>query len=243
MKTVKEIAEKTMSESKKASAKNDLFAFYIGRPLSYVMTIPFLYTNIKPNTITLLSVIPTAIGFVLSCFVDSKPGMLLCWLMYFLWNLLDGVDGNVARYKKQFSKLGSVYDAMSGYLAASLTFFSTAIMAAHTDGILIRNGLLNTDALIIIGGISALFNMFPRLVMHKAITEMGSRGEVSEISDKKNYSLVKIIALNLKSAAGGAQVLMLVAIIANITDIYSLCYLLFNTLVMLTSLKTILKEK
>ncbi|MBO4878550.1 MAG: CDP-alcohol phosphatidyltransferase family protein [Ruminococcus sp.] len=241
--TVKDIAKKTMSESKKASAKNDLFAFYIGRPLSYVLTIPFLYTNIKPNTITLFSVIPTAIGFIISCFADSKPGMILCWLMYFLWNLLDGVDGNVARYKQQFSKLGSVYDAMSGYLAAALTFFSTAIMAAHSNGLLLRNGLLNTDALIIIGGMSALFNMFPRLVMHKAITELGNKDDLSEVNDKKNYSIVKIIALNLKSAAGGAQVLMLVAIIAGITDIYSVCYLLFNTLVMLTSLKTILKEK
>lgn len=241
--TVKEIAEKTMSESKKASAKNDIFAFYVGRPLSYVLTIPFLYTNIKPNTITLLSIIPTAVGFTLSCFVDTKLGMIFCWLMYFLWNLLDGVDGNVARYKKQFSQLGSVYDAMSGYLAAALTFFSTAIMAAHSDGILQSNDILNTDALIIIGGLSALFNMFPRLVMHKAITEMGSKEDVAEVSDKKNYSIVKIIALNLKSAAGGAQVLMLVAICLGITDIYSVCYFLFNILVMLTSLKTILKEK
>ena len=41
--TPKEIAQKTMSAEKKNSAKNDYFAFYIGRPLSYVLTIPFLY--------------------------------------------------------------------------------------------------------------------------------------------------------------------------------------------------------
>ena len=31
--TVKEIANKTMNSEKKAMAKNDYFAFYIGRPI------------------------------------------------------------------------------------------------------------------------------------------------------------------------------------------------------------------
>ena len=41
--TPKEIEQKTMSPEKRKSAKNDYFAFYIGRPLTYVLTIPFLY--------------------------------------------------------------------------------------------------------------------------------------------------------------------------------------------------------
>ena len=56
--TVKEIEEKSMTPEKKAMAKNDMFAFYIGRPLSYVLTIPFLYTNLTPNTISMISIIP-----------------------------------------------------------------------------------------------------------------------------------------------------------------------------------------
>ena len=49
--TPKEIEQKTMSPEKRKSAKNDYFAFYVGRPLSYILTIPFLYTNITPNTV------------------------------------------------------------------------------------------------------------------------------------------------------------------------------------------------
>ncbi|WP_462218615.1 CDP-alcohol phosphatidyltransferase family protein [Streptococcus pneumoniae] len=39
--------------------------------------------------------------------------LLLAWFLFFLWNLLDGVDGNLARYREQYSKDGSVVDAMA----------------------------------------------------------------------------------------------------------------------------------
>ena len=54
-----------MSPEKRKSAKNDYFAFYIGRPLTYVLTIPFLYTNISPNAVSYISFVPTIVGFVL----------------------------------------------------------------------------------------------------------------------------------------------------------------------------------
>ena len=134
--TPKEIEQKTMSPEKRKSAKNDYFAFYVGRPLSYILTIPFLYTNITPNTVSLISIIPLIVGFVLMYFANSTGMMILGWACFFLWNLLDGVDGNIARYKKQFSSLGSVYDAMSGYVAMVLSFFAWGIAASHNGGIL-----------------------------------------------------------------------------------------------------------
>ena len=62
--TIKDIADKTMTPEKRESAKNDLIAFYVGRPLSYVFTIPFLYTNISPNAISILSIVPVIAGFI-----------------------------------------------------------------------------------------------------------------------------------------------------------------------------------
>lgn len=91
--TPKEIEEKTMSPEKRKSAKNDYFAFYVGRPLSYILTIPFLYTNITPNAVSLISIIPLVVGFVVMYFANSTSMMILGWACFFLWNLLDGVDG------------------------------------------------------------------------------------------------------------------------------------------------------
>ena len=241
--TPKQIADKTMSKEKRASAKNDLLAFYIGRPISYVLTIPFLYTNIKPNTISLISIIPQIIGFALFYFAEDKTMLIIAWLMFFLWNLLDGVDGNVARYKKQFSKLGSVYDAMSGYLASALSFFSIGIVAAHFDCIFDDHMPLDKDFYLVLGGLSALFTLFPRLIMHKVISTLMDKGNTEEVADRTNFGLVKIIALNLKSTTGGAQALMLVAVLTGTSDVFTVFYFMFNSLIMLASLKSILKEK
>ena len=213
--TVKEIEEKSMTPEKKAMAKNDMFAFYIGRPLSYVLTIPFLYTNLTPNTISMISIIPAVLGFIAACVTGSKVGMIVSWILFFMWNLLDGVDGNVARYRKQFSKMGSVYDAMAGYIASALMFYAGGIMAAHSAGPLVRGG---------------------------AVTTTMDKESVKDVMDKADYGLVKTIALNLRSCAGGAQALLLVAILFNITDLYTVCYLLFNTAVMIVSLRSVLKE-
>ena len=140
-----------MTPEKRAMAKNDLFAFYIGRPLSYVLSIPFMYMNISPNAISMLSLVPAPFGFAAACLAQSKAGMIASWILFFMWNLLDGVDGNVARYKKQFSKMGSVYDAMAGYIASALMFYAAGVMAAHSTGPRVRGGFISSEALVICG--------------------------------------------------------------------------------------------
>ena len=94
----------------------------------------------------------------------------------------------------------------------------------------------------IFGGITAVMNMYPRLVMHKTVTTLMDKGQVKDISEKKEYGIVKIIALNLKSCAGGALVLMLLAIIFNFLDLYTVFYLLFNVAVMVATIASILRK-
>ena len=241
--TPKEIANRTMSPEKRAVAHNDYFAFYIGRPLSYVLTIPFLYTSLSPNIISLLSIVPLIVSFILFYVASSKVILVIGWLLFFLWNLMDGVDGNVARYKKQFSKMGSVYDAMSGYLAMVFTFFSIGMSASHFHGVLDNFVNIDKSLYIVLGALSGIFMIFPRLVMHKSISALMDASVVQNVKDKEHFSQVKVIALNLSSVTGGAQVLMLVAILFNIMDAYTICYFLFNLLVMLVSLRSVLKEK
>ena len=241
--TVQQIAERSMTEEKRRSARNDLFAFYIGRPLSYVLTIPFLYTSISPNMVSLLSFIPQIVGFLIFCNANTMSGLIVGWFMFFLWNLLDGVDGNIARYKKQFSPLGSVYDAASGYMACTLTFFSMGIVAAHFPGFTSTSLAISPEMLIILGALSGIFTMFPRLVMHKAKSTVHDKSIGDDLTDREHFSLIRVIALNLKSVTGGAQLLMLVAILTGISDIYTVCYFVFNLLIMFVSLKSVLKEK
>ena len=240
--TPNEIAQKTMSAEKKASARNDCFAFYIGRPLSYVLTIPFLYINISPNVISLISIIPIIIGFAFMYIGVNIDVLLIGWWMFFLWNLLDGVDGNVARYKKEFSSIGSVYDAMSGYIAMILTFFGMGIAASHHPGFVQDFIDIPIDLYIIIGALSGIMVIFPRFIMHKMITTVGIE-KMELIKDKSKYNFCKIVALNLTSVSGFVQVFMLVAILINMMDLFTIIYFIINASICFISLHTMLSEK
>lgn len=240
--TPNEIKIKTMTEEKRKSAKNNYFAFYIIRPLSYVLTIPFLYLKISPNTISLISIIPIFVGFLLACVATTKSQLIFAWLSFFIWNLLDSVDGNLARYKKQFSKMGSVYDAMSGYFAMVLTYFAFGIAASHNIGIISNFVDLNREIFLILGGLSGSFAILPRLVMHKSKSSLKNFDD-SEINDKANFTPIKILVLNLASIAGLVQVFLLVSIILNLLDLFTLMYFLLNSVILIISLRTILKQK
>jgi len=81
--TPRDIEQKTMSPEKRNSAKNDYFAFYVGRPISYILTIPFLYTDISPNTISVISIIPIIAGFVVMYIANDKSELMVGWLFFF----------------------------------------------------------------------------------------------------------------------------------------------------------------
>nr|ABR37227.1 WciO [Streptococcus pneumoniae] len=233
-KLCKDIERKTMSPAKKAMPKNDYFAFYVGRPLSYLLTVPFVKTNITPNQISYLSIIPLIVGFIIMIFTTDFVVLLLAWFLFFLWNLLDGVDGNLARYREQYSKDGSVVDAMAGYVAMVLTYFGAGIVAAH---------LTDSDIYIILGALSGISLIFPRLVMHKYINTVAQDESVSSIKDKSDFNTIKILALNMTSITGIPQVLLLLTILTNQWVLFTLVYFTINFLLMIFSLYSLFKKE
>ena len=237
--TVKDIEKKTMTPAKRAMAHNDYFAFYVGRPISYWLTIPFLYTKLSPNQVTMISLIPLIVGLVLSYVGDNLNMLILAWSMFFLWHLLDGVDGNMARYRQQFSKMGSVYDAMMGYVAMIFQPFAWGIIASHEVGFLHTLVNIPSDLFVILGALSGIFVIFPRFIMHKAITHLGEEENLNGVKDKSNYGFAKIVALNMVSPTGFMQVIMLISLFANICDVFTVGYFFINLIVMIVSLKSI----
>ena len=238
MNIVKDLAEKTMTEEKRAQAKNDIFAFYIGRPISYVLTVPFLKMGISPNTVSFLSLFPSIIGFFLIGFGNTMTLKIVGWCMFFLWNLLDGVDGNIARYKEQFSKNGALWDATSGYVAMVLSFYSMGIGCFYGD---FTRLAISKEICIVLGGLSAILVIFPRLIMHKRISSMGEDKNAKEYKDKSSYGILKVIALNLISISGFVQVLMLLSIIFKFMDIFTVAYFVINLLICIVSVRKLLK--
>ncbi|WP_306423918.1 CDP-alcohol phosphatidyltransferase family protein [Streptococcus pneumoniae] len=158
----------------------------------------------------------------------------MAWFLFFLWNLLDGVDGNLARYREQYSKDGSVVDAMAGYVAMVLTYFGAGIVAAHLN---------DSDIYIILGALSGISLIFPRLVMHKYINTVAQDESVSSIKDKSDFNTIKILALNMTSITGIPQVLLLLTILTNQWVLFTLVYFTINFLLMIFSLYSLFKKE
>ena len=237
MMTYQEIYNKCVPVAKRDTDKLNVWLYYVVRPLSIVATKPLMNTRITPTTVTALSMITTLIGFILVSCASTLGWRIAGWFGFFLWALLDCVDGNIARCKDQCSKRGELWDAAGGYLALSLIFFSSGIAGFNEDASFC---LWSAEWNIILGGMTALLSIYPRLIAQKK-RAISDAHEVLSVMDKRNFSLPRIIAMNIESGIGLMQVLFLFSIIFQVSNVFIGFYFLVNLAIALVSLKELLK--
>lgn len=235
---MKELYRQCVPQSKEATDKLIPWLYYIVRPLSIVITKPLLTTSITPVAVTFVSMVAALVGFVFVGFGQDIYVRVIGWLGFFIWAVLDCVDGNIARCKGLASDRGALWDATGGYMALSLIFFASGIAAYYDHNII---EICDKALYIVFGGMASLLSLFPRLVMQKKKTSESSAEAVKAVGDKKSFNLPKVIALNIESAIGFMQVILLLAIIFHFLNIYALFYMLFNLLMTVYSLYTLLK--
>ncbi len=94
--------------------------------LAYYATKPFLYLSLTPNQITVLWI---AIK-VMMTFLMLKGDYFLtvvALLIFQLASIIDGVDGNIARYRKHFSLNGIYLDYVGHYLCNTVLLIALGI--------------------------------------------------------------------------------------------------------------------
>ena len=239
MSKYKDVYDKVLPEAKRQSEKPNIVLSKIVRPLCIYATLPFLNTNIKPTTITKISVLASLIGFGFLAFGRSLYLNVIGWIFFFIWVILDGVDGNLARFKNQTSPMGEIWDAFGGYVAMVLTYFGAGIAAFYDVN---RYSYCEPYWLLIIGGATAVMSIFPRLMMHKKRETMGSNESTKEFTNKQGFGLKQAIAMNFISLSGLFQILFLACIILHFLNWWILFYCIANLGIMLISLRSILKE-
>lgn len=237
--TYKEIYDIAVPERKRKEERWNLFAGHIGRPLSVLMTVPLTKTKIKPTTVTGWSLIALVIGAVLISLSYSMTLTLIGWGFFFVWNLLDGVDGNLARSTKQCSNLGDLWDTTGGYAAMVLTYFSAGIAAYFDDSFF---EFCDKYMLLIMGGACAIMSIFPRLVMQKKKTYGINSEAVNRLTDKTHFGIKQIISMNFISPSGFLQVIFLLCIIFHTLNFFIAAYTVINLIIMAVSLRGLLKE-
>lgn len=235
----RDIYDSVMPVSKRKEERFNLFGHWIGRPISILMTMPLIKSKIKPTTITKWSVIISIAGFVFLAFGTTVSIKVIGWGCFYLWSLLDGVDGNLARCTNQCSDLGDLWDTMGGYAAMVLIYFGAGIAAFYDENVW---AVFENYWLIIIGGATAVFSIFPRLIMHKKKSSNANSEAIKSISDKRNFGFINIFAMNIVSPSGFILIFLLLGIIFHLLNWFVVTYFFINLLIMGVSLAKLLKE-
>lgn len=236
--TYNEVYQIAVPGKKRKEEKWNVFVAIILRPLSIFFTIPFINTKVKPTTITQISVLFCIIGFLIVYFGASSLYYLLGWLFFFLWAIFDCIDGNLARCTNQCSPLGDLWDTTGGYAAMVFMYFSAGLIA-YKD--LNYYDFAEDVQYIILGALTAIMSIFPRLVLHKKKSSEVTSDIVKKLSDKNTFGLSQILAMNLVSPTGGLLVLFLCSILFHVTNIFIAIYAFINFSIMTISLYKLLR--
>ena len=221
---------------KKKSTENDLgsanlMGTYVWYPLSYPVTYWLLNKKITPNQVSLLSLISCLIGFGFLSLSHTLWGRLIGVTGFLIWSILDCVDGNLARVRKQFSPIGDLWDAAAGYAAICLMFFGIGASGFDHTG-------RWAYYCVLLGALSGIFTLYPRLLMH-----FKYHGEDNEVNNKLNYGLAKKIVFNITSPDCLVIPLMYVAVGLKLEFLFTLAYCAMNFVICLYGSYSVLKEE
>jgi phosphatidylglycerophosphate synthase len=236
--TFNEIYNIAVPEAKRKEEKFNIWVTIAVRPLSVLLTKPFIKTKVKPTQITAASILCSLAGFILFSCANTTLLRIFGWLLFFAWAVLDGVDGNLARCTNQCSQLGDLWDTTGGYAAMVLMYFSAGIVAYFDKNTI---SFCEPYLMIIIGSATAIFSIFPRLVMHKKKSYGTSSDAVKSLSDKRSFGLTQIVAMNLISPSGFMQVILLICILCHLMSLFVTIYAIVNFGIMTISLYKLLK--
>lgn len=132
MKKVPSVKEIYNKASKNVLNPNTVFteeiwhARLFGRKAATYFTWIFLHTNIKPNTVTIIAMALGAMGSLVFAY-PSIVALLVGLVLFELYLILDSTDGELARFKKQFSSLGNYFDTIGHIVIYSCLYSAMGI--------------------------------------------------------------------------------------------------------------------
>ena len=223
------------SYTKEKRKKSSLWARLVSRPLSFVFTFIFINLGFSANIVSIISIIDAIVACIL--IMCGGIPMYIGVGLFVFWHVLDCVDGNIARVKKQSSYGGAFLDAVSGYIAPAFVF-----LAVGTAAYLTTNMIPSSFSyfLIVLGGFSSVTDILTRIIYQKyLVTEyrLGLVGKEGDI-DKERASGIKHIADLIMKNMGYSSLFMPLLIIASIfgyLDILTILYALYYVFVLIST--------
>lgn len=238
--TYSQLVAKTMPPEKKATASRCIVGHYLVRPISNIITIPLIGLNTDPTKVTEFSAIFVVLAFLGFLFFPGDLGFWIGWFSIFIWNVLDGVDGNIARYCNKTSGRGGVWDATVGWAAMVAFYSGMGFVTYYSWGSSIIDEYIPSYYYIIMGDIAGMCWIFPRLVMHKAINTIGKES-AKGVQDRQNFGFFKLVFFNVTSINGFAAVIFATCYLFEFMSLCTCFYFIVSVAVAIGSMYKILK--
>lgn len=191
MRRIHTLAEIRASLSPEKRQSDGPWTRLVLRPLSYPGAWLFLRLGFSPNAVTYLSAALCVAGFV--CL--AAGGAMAAWIgfaFFFVFGILDCVDGNMARVLGTASPWGEWVDALGGYTAYAAILLGLGVAAdASVGAVLPGTGLVlpwPAGGWTLVGGIAAAANLLMRAVFQNYRVVKGASDERTGIGGEKRLS-------------------------------------------------------
>lgn len=125
--------------SLKGTDAEEIFDLVIYRPVSFQFVKLIYNTNITPNQISYAALFFGVLAGVFYA-LGSELSFVLAAVSFFLCNVLDCADGQLARLKKNGTRIGRIIDGLIDYITAISTFIGIAIALQTSTSIFFEWG-------------------------------------------------------------------------------------------------------
>jgi len=225
----------TYSLNVKKKDKELIWPYYVTRRISFWITPLFLKLRISANQVSFLAIITGIISAIL-IMVGNYWMVLSGAILMQIWLTFDALDGNIARYKKNFSSFGKFLEELEGAIIAALFFSSVGVSASKFPGFLPHFFKIPSYLFIILGILTSFFVIFRHLIFrHFEVIYFKDKDIKGEsIYEGKGIlpTLYKTV-IKFLGIYSLAQPLLIISIIFNFLGIYIIFYFLAHALSML----------
>ena len=152
---------------------DSLWVRFVLRPISLPISWGFIRVGFSANNVSCLAVLISIIAAILMG-IGERKAVVLGAVLFNFFALLDCVDGNVARVRKQASSYGSFMDALGGYVAFACVFPASGIAADHMKQLINFPVVYNLN-FIIVGAVAGISNLTMRLIYQHFINIVGQK--------------------------------------------------------------------
>lgn len=211
------------------STKNSKSSWWVKlwvRKVSFLFTYIFINLGWSSNAVSYLSIFVSIAACVFFALGIDWATISAIVLINF-WLVLDCVDGNIARCKKQKKLYGEFIDAMSGYFTVAFVYLAISIAAFHQPDSWIGGNVW----IIVCGAIASVSDILARLIYTNYCSIHRPNGIDDEKSKTEDKRSINYLRKRISKELGISGLFMPLTIIGYIFDAYgyiTMFYLAFN---------------